>query len=144
MSLKSETSFSRGYNLIIHSASVAPNYLWAGRRTFLCPDAGEGGVSVKACGKSFCNNVYDCRYCLYWKEKRKGCVSPKHCSPTEQQTSERNVVAQPHDDKDNEAIAPVSECMNCPYGRDSPCIGWCTKEVMRAVGLLKERDSHHV
>ena len=28
-----------------------------------------------------------------------------------------------------------SECDDCPYGRDHPCIGWCTKKVMREVGL---------
>mgnify|MGYP003605823719 CR=1 FL=1 len=36
---------------------------------FLCPDAGEGGVIVKAYGKSWGYNVYDCRYCLYRKGK---------------------------------------------------------------------------
>lgn len=30
------------------------------------------------------------------------------------------------------------------YGRAAPCIGWCTKEVMRAAGLPKERDRSHV
>ena len=30
---------------------------------------------------------------------------------------------------------PKSECDGCPYGRDHPCIGWCTKKVMREVGL---------
>ena len=28
-----------------------------------------------------------------------------------------------------------SECDGCPYGRDSPCIGWCTKKLMRELGL---------
>ncbi len=143
--LKGENGFSHGYNLIIHSASVAQSFVWAGRRAFLCPDAGEGGVSVKAYGKSSGNNIYGCRYCLYWKGNRKGCVHPEHCSTAVQQPSGKNAVAiQSHVDKDNEVIAPISECRDCPYGRDSPCIGWCTKEVMRAVGLLKERDSHHV
>ena len=30
---------------------------------------------------------------------------------------------------------PKSECDGCPYGRDHLCIGWCTKKVMREVGL---------
>ena len=36
------------------------------------------------------------------------------------------------------AVLPKSECDGCPYGRDSPCIGGCTKEVMKAVGLPRE------
>lgn len=67
---------------------------------------------MKAYGKSWGYNVYDCQYCLYWKGKLKGCVCPDGCC--------------------------------CPYGRAAPCIGWCTKEVMRAAGLPKERDRSHV
>lgn len=113
---------------------------------FLCPDAGEGGVHVKAYGKSWDYNVYDCRYCLYWKGKKKGCTYPDGCCcPTEQNPARRNGIEQVYDkDSNSEETAPVSECTGCPYGRDSPCIGWCTKEVMRAVGLPKERDSSHV
>lgn len=29
---------------------------------------------------------------------------------------------------------PKSECDDCPYGRCSPCIGWCTKEILRSIG----------
>lgn len=95
---------------------------------------------MKAYGKSWNYNVYDCRYCLYWKGRKKGCVYPDGCCcPIDQRDT-----AQFRDDEDKENDAPVSECRNCPYGRASPCIGWCTKEVMRAVGLLKERDGPHV
>jgi hypothetical protein len=31
---------------------------------------------------------------------------------------------------------PKPECRGCPYGRDHPCIGWCTRKVMREAGLL--------
>lgn len=111
---------------------------------FSCPDAGEGGVYVKAYGKSWDYNVYDCQYCLYWKGKKKGCTYPDGCCcPTEQKPTRRNGIEQVYA-KDSEETAPDSECTGCPYGRDSPCIGWCTKEVMRDVGLPKERDSPHV
>ena len=36
--------------------------------------------------------------------------------------------------------AAVSECDGCPYGRASPCIGWCTKELLRSMGT-PERTS---
>ena len=95
---------------------------------------------MRAYGKSWDYNVYDCRYCLYWKSRKKGCVYPDGCCcPVDQRDA-----GQFRDDEDKENTAPVSECRNCPYGRDSPCIGWCTKEVMRAVGLLKERDDPDV
>lgn len=55
----------------------------------------------------------DCRYCYYFD--RDGCTL-KHC-----------YYDQPKKQK------PKSECDGCPYGRYSPCIGWCTKEVIRAV-----------
>lgn len=111
---------------------------------FLCPDAGKGGVHVKAYGKSWDYNVYDCQYCLYWKGKKTGGVCPDGCCcPIEQKPERRNGIEQTYD-TDTEEATPVSECVDCPYRRDSPCIGWCTKEVMRAVGLPKERDRPHV
>ena len=42
-------------------------------------------------GKSWDYNVYDCRYCLYWKSKKKGCVYPDGCCcPIEQKPPEGN------------------------------------------------------
>jgi hypothetical protein len=100
---------------------------------------------VKAYDKSWNYNVYDCKYCLYWRGKKKGCVYPGGCCcPTEQKSSGRSGADQFRDGEDKENAAPVSECKDCPYGHDYPCIGWCTKEVMRAVGLLKERDNPYV
>lgn len=110
----------------------------------LCPDTGEGGVDVKAYGKSWGYNVYDCRYCLYWEDNLKGCVCLADCCcPIPQKPARRNGMAQLYN-QDTDKASPVSECYNCPYGHDSPCIGWCTKEVMRAAGLPKERDRTHV
>ena len=99
---------------------------------------------MKAYGKSWGYNVYDCRYCLYRKGKLKGCVYPDGCCcPVPQQPARRNGIEQVYDAAADSA-APVSECEGCPYGRAAPCIGWCTKEVMRAAGLPMERDKSHV
>lgn len=82
---------------------------------FLCPDAGEGGVIVKAYGKSWGYNVYDCRYCLYRKGKLKGCVYPDGCCcPVPQKPARRNGIEQVYDAAADSA-APVSECEGCPY-----------------------------
>lgn len=88
---------------------------------------------MRVYGKEWGYNVYDCRYCLYWKGLRKGCTYEKGCCCDIPQMPP-NKPPQP------QPTVAVSECDNCPYGRDSPCIGWCTKDVMRAVGLHKERE----
>lgn len=60
----------------------------------------------------------DCRYCYYWKNKKVGCtLGVEKCyyriSPTKED----------------------SECDGCPYGRASPCIGWCTKRILEEMGM---------
>lgn len=60
----------------------------------------------------------DCRYCYFWNSNRKRChLGKENCY---------YLVTAPKVE---------SECDGCPYGRDHPCIGWCTKKVMREVGL---------
>lgn len=99
---------------------------------------------MKAYGKSWGYNVYDCRYCLYRKGKLKGCVYPDGCCcPVPQKPARRNGIEQVYDAAADNG-APVSECEGCPYRKAAPCIGWCTKEVMRAAGLPKERDRSNV
>ena len=61
----------------------------------------------------------DCHYCYFWTNGRKGCrLGRNNCY---------YLISLPP--------KPKSECDGCPYGRDHPCIGWCTKKVMREVGL---------
>lgn len=59
----------------------------------------------------------DCRYCYFWKQTE-GCTyrGKPGCY---------YISAQ-------KPPAAVSECDGCPYGRASPCIAWCTKELMRS------------
>ncbi len=81
-----------------------------------------------------------CHLCHFWKGRKIGCTSKTGCcSPASQpwQNGDANI-------DDTKTLLPNSECVGCPYGRDSPCIGWCTKEAMRSVGLLKERDKNDV
>lgn len=69
-------------------------------------------------------NVYaadkpnDCRYCYFWKNNGVGCESG---------TENRYYRVQPK--------KAVSECSDCPYGRASPCIGWCTKQILKEMGI---------
>lgn len=70
---------------------------------------------MKAYGKSWGYNVYDCRYCLYRKGKLKGCVYPDGCCcPVPQKPARRNGIEQVYEAAADNA-APVSECEGCPY-----------------------------
>ena len=58
----------------------------------------------------------DCHYCYFWTNGRKGCrLGRNNCY---------YLISLPP--------KPKSECDGCPYGRNHPCIGWCTKKVTSA------------
>lgn len=59
----------------------------------------------------------DCRYCYYWMPGKEKC-SLRECFYLIKEKPKRK-----------------SECDDCPYGRCSPCIGWCTKKLLREVGV---------
>jgi len=64
----------------------------------------------------------DCRYCYYWKNSKVGCeLGVENCYYRVQ------------------AKKTVSECDGCPYGRASPCIGWCTKRILKEMGLYPSK-----
>lgn len=58
----------------------------------------------------------DCRKCYFWKS---GCSLGKdNCY---------YLISVP--------LKVKTECDGCPYGRDHPCIGWCTKKILRELGI---------
>lgn len=61
----------------------------------------------------------DCLNCLHWLGNEKGCALGEFPCPFSTPVS-ASTVKSSH-----------SACKGCPYGRDSPCIGWCTKEILR-------------
>ncbi len=63
----------------------------------------------------------DCRYCYFWKNKRKGCLLGK-------ENCYYLISAPP---------PPKSECEGCPYGLHHPCIGWCTKKILKETGVYQ-------
>ena len=59
----------------------------------------------------------DCRCCFFWKGDQRGCcLGKENCY---------YLIAVPS--------KPKSECDGCPYGRDRPCIGWCTKQLLGGI-----------
>ena len=74
---------------------------------------------VKMQTKYAADKPSDCHYCYFWKTDSTGCSLGKdNCY---------YLIAMPP--------KPKSECDSCPYGRAQPCIGWCTKKVMKKVGM---------
>lgn len=64
-----------------------------------------------------------CRYCYYWKDRKTGCTLGKENCFYEKPIQQ------------NKKKKSKSECDNCPYGRAQPCIGWCTKQIIRELGI---------
>lgn len=69
----------------------------------------------------------DCTYCYFW-QKKKGCCERKECyylMPLENE---------PEPDLEKERRG---DCRLCPYGRHSPCIGYCLAKI-----LWEMKESH--
>ena len=105
----------------IHRASICPAS-GMDRRSFFVQNHGQiqeiGGVFLSKPVYA-ADKPSDCHYRYFWTNGRKGCrLGRNNCY---------YLISLPP--------KPKSECDGCPYGRDHPCIGWCTKKVMREVGL---------
>lgn len=59
-----------------------------------------------------------CEYCFFWHGKRYGCEL-KDCHYLISEESEQK--------QDTDEIS----CDGCPYGKYSPCIGYCLMKIMR-------------
>ena len=100
----------------VHRASICPA-LGMDRRSFFMPKPMGKYKRLEVFYLS--KPVYtadkpsDCHYCYFWTNGRKGCrLGRNNCY---------YLISLPP--------KPKSECDGCPYGRDHPCIGWCTKKV---------------
>lgn len=63
-----------------------------------------------------------CEYCYYWKGKGKGCerktcyyILPEKAPPTVEELAK---------------YYQRGNCDSCPYGRASPCIGFCIEKIL--------------
>lgn len=59
----------------------------------------------------------DCVHCYFWNRNKKTCRE-QECYYLEDGGQER-----------------AGECRGCPYGRHSPCIGYCLLELIRELGI---------
>ena len=59
----------------------------------------------------------ECKYCYFWEGKKKGCqLGAERCY----------YILPPEEEKKKK-----SPCDGCPYGRVSPCIGYCLREIQQ-------------
>lgn len=65
----------------------------------------------------------DCRYCYF------GDVDDPHCA----YDANDNECYYSLTEQSNIKLSIKNECANCPYGLHSPCIGWCTREILRSI-----------
>lgn len=79
----------------------------------------------------------DCKHCYFWKGKQKGC-SQEECYyllPEDIPTpgTAPGEVFQQKSDKNH-----ADDCQGCPYGRHSPCIGYCMKKILQEMREKKQ------
>ena len=67
----------------------------------------------------------DCRYCFYWAGRCRGCSRRECCY-----LLPKPGVVKPRTDKNG---VPIPDCKTCPYGKLSPCIGYCIAKIEREV-----------
>lgn len=67
----------------------------------------------------------DCRYCFWWGGKNKQCEH-KSC-----------YYLLPLKEKSKEDTGQPGNCKSCPYGKHSPCIGYCTVKLLQE---MKEKE----
>lgn len=63
----------------------------------------------------------DCAYCYFWGGKKKGCelsLCYYLIPPVEEETIPIG-------------SGEAGDCKSCPYGRHSPCIGFCTAKILQ-------------
>lgn len=64
----------------------------------------------------------NCAGCYFWNRRKKAC------------TEERCYYLLPEPEQET----AYGECGGCPYGRHSPCIGYCLLKILRGMRLKKE------
>ena len=115
---------------------------------FLCPDAGEGGVIVKAYGKSWGYNVYDCRYCLYRKGKLNELVPEiqKKVDSKEIAFSPAVELSYLTRDEQKQFLDAMDYSQNTPSLSQAQRLkklsreGKCTKEAMRSIMSEEKKE----
>ena len=79
----------------------------------------------------------DCKHCYFWKGKRKGC-SQEECYYLLPEEGSGSVDVSENPLPQEFSKTGVGGCQGCPYGRHSPCIGYCLKKILREMREKKQ------
>ncbi|MCD8216766.1 MAG: hypothetical protein LUD01_01750 [Clostridiales bacterium] len=67
----------------------------------------------------------ECKYCYFWQPGKKFCeLGEKNCF---------YIIKE-------EPPPEPTRCDDCPYGRVTPCIGWCTVDVLNEVLMKRKQE----
>lgn len=78
-------------------------------------------------GRYAADKPKECRHCYFWRGKRKGC-SQKECYYLFPEES-KGLRIEPGK-LSLQQSSETGDCQCCPYGRHSPCIGYCIQKIM--------------
>lgn len=81
-------------------------------------------------GKYASDKPKECRNCYFWNGKRKGC-SLKECYYFLTEENPTPTVAPGNRLRQEAGKKGVGDCQSCPYGRTSPCIGYCIQKILQ-------------
>ncbi len=77
--------------------------------------------------KDVAGEMSDCRFCLWWGGRSRGCERENGCF-LRNEFSDAAIARK---------IREGSVCYGCPYGRVRPCIGWCMRNLLGEKGGVK-------
>lgn len=66
----------------------------------------------------------NCTFCYFWSSRRKTCTQDR-CYYLLSVRGQSKEKIQSQDD----------DCAVCPYGKHSPCIGYCIKKIIREMNI---------
>ncbi len=76
----------------------------------------------------------ECAYCYFWRGKRKDC-GRRECFYL---ISEKKQGQEDLSEKDHgQPLGEKDSCGGCPYGKHSPCIGYCIKKILLEMNRKK-------
>lgn len=80
----------------------------------------------------------ECKHCYFWKGRRKGCGQEECYYLLPNETGESEAMQGSALTSENSGYSEIGDCRGCPYGRHSPCIGYCLKKIMREMREKKQ------
>ena len=87
----------------------------------ICTGKAEGMAEAATDNRHYtADRPSDCIYCYFWNGRTKSCREQK-CYYLADDGQEKNGQA--------------GRCTGCPYGKHSPCIGYCLLRLIREMGL---------